>query len=199
MQVDARVVNLFSDHNIIGEEVLIRDGAITHRQFLIPTWYSARFLEFMVELERRVQISILAEKNRGPTRTLRQFVAPPNSTIKTSNVPKELPIDCYHQANFLDCLLPVQLKAWKLKPPIIPEDVKDLFAPAGSIKKKSSPNAPIPTPNPPVSAPNAPDVRPAVSNPIIGPQDESEFPAGLFNNLDDEAMIDGENDDEEEL
>ncbi|KAH9811007.1 hypothetical protein DFH28DRAFT_1182455 [Melampsora americana] len=175
---------MFDDHNVMGEEVSIRNDAVKTIQFLIPTWWSASFLQFMRELERRVQISVLAKKKKGPTRTLRQFVAPPNSTIETANVPKELPEDCYHKANFLDCLLPVQLKAWKLQPPIMPEDVKDLFIPSGCSRKKKSPSSDV------GSGPNFRNACPTTSKP--NNEEESEFPARMFENEEDEAMGDGE-------
>ncbi|KAH9807969.1 hypothetical protein DFH28DRAFT_1199664 [Melampsora americana] len=154
--------------HVMGEEVKVIEGTVTRRRILIPSWWSKKFLEFML---------------KGPTRTLRQFVASPNSTIETSNVPQGLPQDCYSKTKFLDLLLPVQLKAWNLQPAIFPEDVKSLFSPPGnpSVDSDSTPNNTL------TSCAKTSDARPtaSVSTPAFGDQDRSEFPAGMF---DDEVM-----------
>ncbi|KAH9816926.1 hypothetical protein DFH28DRAFT_1158900 [Melampsora americana] len=193
MGMKPELIAILDNLHVMGEEVKVIEGTVTRRQILIPSWWSKKFLEFMVQLERRVQVSILAQKLKGPTRTLRQFVASPNSirqfvaspnsTIETLNVPQGLPQDCYSKTKFLDLLLPVQLKAWNLQPAIFPKDVKSPFSPPGnpSVDSDSTPNNTL------TSCAKTSDARPtaSVTTPAFGDQDPSEFPAGMF---DDEVM-----------
>ncbi|KAH9812351.1 hypothetical protein DFH28DRAFT_899244, partial [Melampsora americana] len=192
------LIDIFVDYHVVGEEVDEKDNSKSgsDRQVIIPSWWSEKFLEFMIELERRVQISILAKKLRGPRRTLRKFVAATHSTIETSNVPKGLPEDCYTKHGFLDCLLPVQLKMWNLQPPILPADISMLFIPSnGSI---STSNTQVPS-NGSISTSNTQVVCPSFSNPSNKCQDESEFPQGMFEDLGDQAMANVEDEEDEVL
>lgn len=184
MRVDPKLINIFDNYHVMGEEVVHVDSSYTKRSILIPSWWSTKFLQFMIELERRVQISILAKKLSGPRRTLREFIVPTRSTIGTSNVPKKLPEDCYSKPNFLDCLLPVQLKTWHLQPPIFTDDVTLLFHSANS-------NTSHPTShNVPSSKQNNLDIHSTASTRANQFQDQSEFPEGMFE--DDQAMMIGD-------
>lgn len=188
MGVNKKLIDIFADHHVMGEEVSVDEGSVTHRRILIPSWWSARFTEFVIELERRVQISILSKKSKGPKRTLRTFIVPENSTIETYNVPKGLPRDCYCEIKFLSCLLPVQLKSWSLQPPIFLDNVNTLFSPTGNNQQASPATSRFS-----VSQPTSQYAVPiaSTSKSTNMQQDQSEFPEGMF----DDVMADesGEN------
>lgn len=70
----ASIIHIFSDYRVMGEEKIIVDGSKLCRQILIPSWWSSKMLDFIIDLEHRVQTSVLSEKVRGPKRTLRPLV-----------------------------------------------------------------------------------------------------------------------------
>lgn len=117
---------MFLDHRIMGEEVSLVEDGVKKRQILIPDWWSEKMTKFMIELERRTQISVLAEGLRGPRRIVRHFVKGPTSNLEIRGVPKDLPRDVY-SATFLELLLPHQREAYEFEDPIFPDDVSDLF------------------------------------------------------------------------
>lgn len=124
---------MFLDHHVLGEEVLVVTDGVKARQMLIPDWWSEKMLEFMIELERRTQVSQLAEGHRGPKRLLRHFVPSPTSSLETRPVPKYLPCDVYSKT-FLGTLLAHHRAAYESEDPIFPEHVSLVFSPSSTYE-----------------------------------------------------------------